>query len=431
MPQKPRPAPKRKSPAQRKANSKAAARRKAKGRPARRKAKGRGTRTMKEKASRTPAANAIRIDHAELTSLVMSLFCDGKPVREICEAIKVKYGKEQGELTRHQIYTIIKGEAKRFRLKYVPPLEMSLATILANDYPWLERINVVHTAVLDQVVNEAAQTLLRMIKTMHRLQPEKKDVHIGFAAGTSMQYLAQAFAQLLSNPHDDLPERLVLHALVSGHSPGRPATNANSFFSYFFSHPALDVEIDFVGLHAPAIVNSEHIGLLKDTYGIKESFAQASLIDIIVTSGSDWSDPHSSLYSCMARSSITRQRLEEAGTVCDMLWQPLGMTAPITCSTRIRALTLIELTDLQQWVKKGKKVLLMLGPCARCNTPKGRVLEAVLSQQQPIITHLVADSRTVRGAMKSMKSAFSGAQLPAGSSTGAAKTTVPPGHHSF
>ena len=40
-------------------------------------------------------------------------------------------------------------------------------------------------------------------------------------------------------------------------------------------------------------------------------------------------------------------------------------------------------------------VLVMLAPCGKCHAPKGELLEAVLNQEQPLITDLVVDTLTV------------------------------------
>jgi hypothetical protein len=58
-------------------------------------------------------------------------------------------------------------------------------------------------------------------------------------------------------------------------------------------------------------------------------------------------------------------------------------------------MTLLEPRDLLGFVRRDKTVILLLGPCGSCGRPKGDVLAAILSQKN-LITHLVADSRSVR-----------------------------------
>ena len=219
-------------------------------------------------------------------------------------------------------------------------------------------------------------------------------VHIGFAAGLSMRQVAQSFAELLTYPAPDLPKKIVFHAMLSGHDPGNPTTDPNNFFTFFLHPPALKVETKFVGFRAPTIVRTSAIPIFMEIQEITDAFDAASQLDIIVTSGSDWADEHSSLRLCMKRSSSTLQTLREAGTLVDMLWRPIGANGPITTATELRALTLVELGDLTEFIESGKHVLLMLGPCGVCNEHKGRVFETIVSQKNQLVSHVVADSRT-------------------------------------
>ena len=43
---------------------------------------------------------------------------------------------------------------------------------------------------------------------------------------------------------------------------------------------------------------------------------------------------------------------------------------------------------------EGKKVLLVLGPCGLCGSPRGDLLQALLSFEKRYLTHLVTDVRT-------------------------------------
>ena len=63
----------------------------------------------------------------------------------------------------------------------------------------------------------------------------------------------------------------------------------------------------------------------------------------------------------------------------------------------MRAVTLMELSDLPDFIKRGKQVLLLVGPCGQCGGPKEEVLESVLTHKRKLITHLVVDSRSARG----------------------------------
>ena len=61
------------------------------------------------------------------------------------------------------------------------------------------------------------------------------------------------------------------------------------------------------------------------------------------------------------------------------------------------ALTLLKPGELHGFVKKGLRVLLVLGPCGICHTPKTKILEALLHLKDKVFTHLVVDSMTAKG----------------------------------
>jgi DNA-binding transcriptional regulator LsrR (DeoR family) len=88
--------------------------------------------------------------------------------------------------------------------------------------------------------------------------------------------------------------------------------------------------------------------------------------------------------------------LEEAGCVGDMLWQPIGVSGPIEMRTGVRAMTIMDLSDVKEFFKSGKQVLVVAGPCSVCHTPKTEVVKAILEQKDHLITHLVVDSRCGR-----------------------------------
>jgi hypothetical protein len=77
-----------------------------------------------------------------------------------------------------------------------------------------------------------------------------------------------------------------------------------------------------------------------------------------------------------------------------MLWRPIAGSGPILDETAVRALTILELSDLPELIRQGKRVLLMLGPCASCSRRKGLLLQTILSQDKQLVSHLVVDSGT-------------------------------------
>lgn len=335
------------------------------------------------------------LDKIDVMSLVCNLFVEGHKVSEIARVLMEKY-PEAGYATREQPYAILAEAAAQGWLRYHAPPHLALAEEIRKRYSWLEGVAVAHTTVPTDVAQEAALMLRGLVQERHRADREKDEVHIGFAAGFSMQQLAQAFADLLCEPAKDLPMRIVFHALVTGYDPGNPTTDPNAFFLFFKNHPVLHIEPLFVSLHAPTMVGTKAIKELQKYPEIKDAYDAVVDLDIIATSGSDWKDEHSSLRQRMERSPRSLKLLQDEGAVIDLCWRPMGQQGPIEVETEIRAMTLIQLSSLPQLIRDGKKVLMTLGPCCQCNKPKGRVLKTVLNLDENFVTHVVVDSRTAR-----------------------------------
>ena len=55
------------------------------------------------------------------------------------------------------------------------------------------------------------------------------------------------------------------------------------------------------------------------------------------------------------------------------------------------------------FIREGQHVLLMLGSCGKCKTPKGNILHTILNQKEKLVSHLVVDSRTAGELVEIMK----------------------------
>jgi hypothetical protein len=99
----------------------------------------------------------------------------------------------------------------------------------------------------------------------------------------------------------------------------------------------------------------------------------------------------------LADSPKSLELLNQAGCLGDMMWRPLGPKGPLELQTEIRAMTLMELSELPRFIKRRGRVLLLLGPCGSCAGPKTDVLNAILRSEQPLVTDVVADSRSAGG----------------------------------
>ncbi|MEI6809949.1 MAG: hypothetical protein WCN95_14625 [bacterium] len=331
------------------------------------------------------------MDSMEVLSEVCKLFCKGNTASEIVQAMRAG---GMTDFRREDPYQFLSYAATRGWIRFVAPHEHSLREQIKKRCGWLEAVEVVHSSVFEDVAYQGARMLVEMLQ-QYRLS--KKKVHIGFAGGHALRKLAWAFAQLLREPADGLPETLVFHSMVAGFDVYDPTTDPNAFFTYFLPDPAMQVKTEFVGLHAPALVRTRQFAGLRELEGIKECYTDRKELDIVVTSASIWTDPHCLLRQYTEKSKESLDVLRAAGCIGDLLWRPIAKSGPIVTETEIRAMTLVELEDLPGFIKEGKHVLLALGPCSSCGTPKGEVLEAILGMKPQLITHLVVDSLSARG----------------------------------
>jgi DNA-binding transcriptional regulator LsrR (DeoR family) len=193
----------------------------------------------------------------------------------------------------------------------------------------------------------------------------------------------------------------VFHAIVAGFIVTDPSTDPNNFFTYFGAESVLQIQASFVGLPAPGIIHSTEMANVRTISYMREAFDGVKDIDIIVTSaGGHWQEGHSSFYAMLKKASAeTVKQLDDAGCIGDLMWRPLGRDGPLKIDTKMRTMTLLEPGDLPGFVKRNKTVILLLGPCGYCGKPKGDVLAAILAKKN-LITHLVADSRSVREMLK-------------------------------
>jgi len=347
-------------------------------------------RALRPGKTRKEGNGAGRLTDEEVLAIVCGYFCEqGLTAVEIQKKLRENHAVV---ITREKPYEYLRRAASKGWIHFVPPPEHSLLRHVKRAYPWLHDATVVPTARTEDVAYCGATMLLQLLQ-QHPLDGE---VHIGFSGGTSLRMLARRFAELLREPARHLPSRIVFHALVAGFDVHDPATDPNAFFTYFVGDPAIPVETSFVALHSPAMVEAADEQKLRGLPAIKEAYDRAPEIDIVVTSTSCWTDPHSMLRHCMHLAGESVDELEQAGCLGDILWQPIGADGPFELNSRIRAMTIMKLNGLSELIAANKHVLLVAGPCHQCHRPKTNVVKAILDQQNHLITHLVTDSRCAR-----------------------------------
>jgi DNA-binding transcriptional regulator LsrR (DeoR family) len=343
------------------------------------------------KSSRRITVKWQDLSVAEQRSVVCRLFCNGKTLTEIAETVSENY---KTDFKRQSPYKILSEAATEKWLTYVPPTTYLLESRLKKKYKWLKS-HVVQTSQFEDVAHHGAEQLLELLRDLKTSNGD--EVHLGFAGGHAMKKLANTFSKMVTQPDPTIPKKIVLHAIVAGFDVYEPTTDPNPFFTLFQTPNPAGVEFSFVGLHAPAVVLSERYKEIQKLEGIEESYKEKQKIDIIVTSATNWSDEDSTFRKYMEKSTGCFDMLSSANCIGDMLWQPISPQQIINIKTKIRAMTLLELSELPGLINKGKKVLLVVGACSRCNQPKSDILRAILDQKDKILTHLVADSLSVRG----------------------------------
>ncbi len=350
--------------------------------------------SSRERIQQQAAREPDKFQHDELVAAVCKYFCRGRTVAEIRKSIKEKLGIS---LNREEPYRLLSFAAQRGWLSFKAPLAYEVADQIAEKYRWLREVKVVRTGVSDDISFRVAEMLLQHVCNLSQVRPSRAEVHIGFAGGRSLRKTARVFSEMLREPRENLPKVIVFHAIVAGFNVTDPLTDPNGFFNYFAGESALQVQTSFMGLPAPGIVRSAELDKLRNISYMRESFDCVRDIDIVVTSaGGHWQLGHSSFCSMLRKASPrTVEQLNSAGCIGDMMWRPLGKDGPLEGNTEMRTVTLMELGDLPELTRRGKSVLLLLGPCGNCGGPKGDVLGAVLAKRN-LITHLVVDSRSAR-----------------------------------
>jgi len=333
----------------------------------------------------------------EQFSEVWHLFRQGVPVNDIAKQLHAEFDAP-ASFNRGSTYNMIRTEAEANRLRYIPKPSVALAGDLHARFPWLKKIEVAHTTRFEDVAYRGAEMLITSLKQVDWIS--KKEVHIGFAGGHAMRLLVQTFARMLSETDDELPQKMVFHALVAGFDVLEPTTDPNTFFTLFQDETKFSTKFSFVGLQAPPRVQAEQYTSLRESDWFKDSYKHANKLDIIVTSAANWSDKDSTFRKSMKRSANCFEVLDQADCAGDMLWLPIGPDGPLEVETEIRSMTLLELKQISDYVQKGKHVYLVLGPCAGCKQLKTEILSAILTSKSKLISHLISDTGTVREVLR-------------------------------
>src|SRR5262249_35860631 len=233
----------------------------------------------------------------EVLSSVCRLFCQGVPPSHMPEQIKQLHGVEIG---REGGWKLLALAAREGRFHYQAPGETELTVAPQERYPRaLQRVRVVHSAVIEDVAQHAAALLLEMVCEPPAGGDPGEERHLGLAGGNAVHLLSRTFSRLISSPVPGLPRSLVFHALVGGILEA-PLKSPITCIHFCASNPALQ-PTGFVGLCAPEVVRATDYDHLRNCAGIKEAFDRRGELQIIVTAAGRWECGHSTFYEMLDR----------------------------------------------------------------------------------------------------------------------------------
>lgn len=300
------------------------------------------------------------------------------------------------DFTREQVHHMLKVGLDRGYLQFRAPIERELAHRLQDLYGkesfYVRLVNLRTETAHEHVVTEAAYLALSLIQQFGEL---KDTVHIGLGPGWTTRKIAEKLADLLRHTRDWSPRpRLVLHALSSGFVMNDPRNAPTTFFSFFINLP---MAVNYVDLCAPMLVQSTaEYEKVKELPGVRDAFARAKEIDLVITSLARAGDEHGALYQLIQADRSVANLLTQCGWIGEVQHRPYSADGPIRADMGMRAVTLFELDELVELARTpNKAVLLVAGPCGKCKKSKGQALRALLaSDALALCTHLVTDVAT-------------------------------------
>jgi len=353
--------------------------------------------------SRSARRDFGEYSYEEVASVVANYFCAGKTMSEI----RTRLAEEPHRivLRREDPWQLVSYAATRGRIRYIAPFEHELEERIRERSFGVD-VRVVLTGLTGDVSQQVATQLLSMIRSLRLRDAGREEIHIGFAGGRALGQAARILADLVRHPpYENLPKRLVFHAMIAAFNTDDPAREPNSFFTYLADDTGLPFKTGFVGLQAPGMVDRKTYEVLRELPEIRAAFEEKPKIDIVVMSaGGHWQGGHSTLYRIFeGRCREALEILKENGCVGDCMWQPVGEKGPLKVETPVFPLTLMALDELPGLIRQGKKVLLAISPCGRCGGPKEEVARIILDYHEPLISHLIIDSRSARGLLAAPK----------------------------
>ena len=270
------------------------------------------------------------IDEVALV-LACDMFVHGKKTPEIRDAVNAELERlnRDNRITREDVYPLLNMGRERRYFTFTPPERHTLQTRVANAFDIAQsRVHVANSRAIDHVAATAATLVVDLILDLGN---KHENVHVGLGGGYTTRLVASHLATQL-RAVAKLPN-LTLHALSTGFDPHELHTAPITFFAFF---EGIASKVDYVGLFAPPVVNTEQYEQTIAYPSVDKSFKARKELHLVVTSLGSATHGHGDFFNFMQ---MGKKRgltvLKKAGWIGDVQYRPYGAHGPITEDTEI------------------------------------------------------------------------------------------------
>lgn len=327
------------------------------------------------------------------------------------------------DITREKVYPIVWEGFKRGFISLNPPISEDLRSKVISKFGLQDHLDKcggdVYIADVSDIKSaksvsyRAAETVIALLKSLKSehirttsnsvANSEDFRVHIGFGSG----YIAMEVAKRLSSRVDDNIPKLTLHAITSNYYLEEQEKSATTYISYFTENH-LDVRCEGYDTTPLICGDSSAIAEHWKNPSLKSCYTKRDDIDIIVTSLADAHDDHGLMrnyFSKLETKENVINTLEKQNWIGDLLFNPYSVAGPIFPDTvqTVPLFSFNELVDIAQnssansLSSKQRYIVLIAGPCAKCNRTKTDALYPLLvNPEMRAWTHLVLDRITAQ-----------------------------------
>ncbi|HEY7308822.1 MAG TPA: hypothetical protein VH643_05585 [Gemmataceae bacterium] len=329
-----------------------------------------------------------RIDVA-VVQAVLDLNSPKRIVRRLLREHRVRVAREQ-------IPEIVQRTRRNSELVFKTEGDLELGSRL-QARSGLESVRVVRCTGVEPIIRWAAESLRDIIVELSDDRPSvgRPRILVGVAGGPMSFNVMSACGHLLEQEGFD--GEVVVDAMLPGafwlHMGFvRPDWPRFQFQNLWEQTHHLR-ETNYGGHYIPPMVSRAEFGrLLVNEQAIQDTVRSVIDLDVILTSGAIWDDPHGA--SELKRNFADPEQLRrEHDIVGELLWHPLSERTPVRLDlVPVTSLGPDGLERLPELIQRGKRVVAVLGPCVACKTLKTPLVKCLLRQDKPLITDLVIDA---------------------------------------